>query len=147
MFSNVYVIQEDDFDNKPPMGVYSSPLAALLNAVKVQSESNIQYATLIRVYDLNSDVKLVKDDDETHVLYLDDDVIAKVQEINDFSIERTKCVLNLYFYKANKDFSLILNLSMVVEVCKATGFEWSPENFSSETNVDVYTISKTLNKE
>lgn len=153
MFSNVYVIQEDDFDNKPPMGVYSSPLAALLNAVKVQSESNIQYATLIRTYDLNSDVKLIKDDDETRVLYSDDDVIAKVQEINDFSIERTKCVLNLYFYKetnfykANKDLSRSLNLTMVVEICKATGFEWSPENFSSETNADVYTISKTLNKE
>ena len=152
--TNVYVIQEEDYDNTPPMGVYSTPLAALLNAVKVQSESTVQYAILVRTYDLNSNVKLIKDDDELRVSYPEDDIIAKVQEISSFSEDwQAVCTLNLYFYKetnfykANKDLSRSLNLTMVVEICKATGFEWSPENFSSETNVDVYTISKTLNKE
>jgi hypothetical protein len=100
---------------------------------------------------LNSDVKLIKDDDELYVSYPDDDIIAKVEEINDFSTERVECTLNLYFYKEsnfyknNKD--LTLNQKMVEVVCESTGFEWNTENFSSEINADVYTISKTLNKE
>ena len=149
--TNVYVIQEEDYDNKPPMGVYSTPHAALLNAVKVKSETDVQYAILIREYGLNSHVKLIKDDAEMRVTYSDDDTVAKVEEINDFSTERTECVLNLYFYKDsnfykdNKDFNL--NQKMVEAVCVITGFEWNTENFSSETNADVYTISKTLNKE
>ena len=149
--TNVFILQEEDYDNTPPMGVYSTPLAALLNAVKVQSESTVQYAILVRTYDLDSDVKLIKDDDEMRVSYSDDDIIAKVQEIKDFSIERTECVLNLYFYKESNFYKnnkgLNLNQKMVEAVCEVTGFEWNTENFSSETNADVYTISKTLNKE
>ena len=150
--TNIYVIQEEDYDNTPPMGVYSTPHAALLNAVKVQSESTVQYAILVRTYVLNSNVKLIKDDDELRVSYPEDDIIAKVQEISSFSEDwQAVRTLNIYFYKdtdfykTDQDFNL--NQKMIEAVCNITGFEWSPENFSSETNADVYTISKTLNKE
>ena len=143
--TNVYVIQEEDYDNTPSMGVYSTPLAALLNAVKVKSETGVQYAILIREYDLNSDVKLIKDDDELRVSYSEDDIVAKVQELSSLQLPKNVCAMNVYFYKNYKDFTL--NTKMIQTVCEATGFEHSPKNFSSETNADVYTISKTLNKE
>ncbi len=129
--SHLYVTQERalGYPVNSTIGVYTSLLSALVNAVKAY-ESGIlsEFDVSINTYIPDTEVRFVKTYRPINAVVVTDQNTV---------CDETSTVLNVYLSKEIENTTEIIN-----DLCKATGFLWAHSDLNPDQYSIIYTIIK-----